>query len=571
MRRRTILASAGALAASCVAPATDAPPSRTPTASPAPTPTPDRVERLVAPLSLEQRVGQLMSVAFHGPRVTAALEAMIRGRAVGGVVLRTENAEDASALAALAADLQRIAREAGVPPLLLSLDQEGGPVVRVQRGMTALPGQMALAATPAPEDSVRRAVAVTASELAANGVRWNLAPVADVNDEPRNPIIGNRSFGSDPRRVAGLVDAAVRAYGASPVLSCAKHFPGHGSTDVDSHTGLPRIASDRARLDRVELVPFRAAIAAGVPTVMGAHIVVPALDPTPDLPVSLSSRVMTGLLRGELGFAGLAVTDDLEMGALAAIGEAQAGLRAFAAGADHLLFRFDEAAQVDGHARIVAAVRDGAIPVSRLDAAVRRVLAAKIAAGLYDAAPLPRPDAAAGAAVAMDLARQSITLLRGGGILPLRGRVYAVATTQADIASVPGDGDLATELAAMRGDVVARRFAAASEGFIAGAVAEARAADVVVAGVADIGTNDDQRRLVGALAAVRPTVLVSLRAPYDVLDAPNAAAAVCAYGGRVATLRAVAEVLTGARRPVGTLPVDIPGLYAIGAGMKDFR
>ncbi len=568
MKRRALLASAGALAASCTLPL--APGATFTFGSPTAAPTRDRVAELLAPLSLEQRAGQLMSVAFHGPAITPAIEAMIRRRAVGGLVLRTENADSAAALASLAADLQRVARDAGVPPLLLSLDQEGGSVVRVQRGMTALPGEMALAATPSPADSVRRAVAVTAAELAGSGVRWNLAPDADVNDEPRNPIIGNRSFGSDPQRVAALVDVAVRAYEAGGILCCAKHFPGHGSTDVDSHTGLPVSGSDRAHLDRVELAPFRAAIAAGVPAIMSAHIVVPALDPTPGLPVTLSWRVMTDLLRGTLGFTGLAVTDDLEMGALASIGEAQAGLRAFAAGADHLLFRFDEAAQVEGHRLIVAAVRDGRVGVARLDDAVRRVLAAKIAAGLFDASPAGRPDPAAGAAVALDLARQSVTLLRNEGALPLRGTVYAVATRGADIASAPGDSDLATELAAVRANVVARPFAFASDAFIASAVAEARSADVVVAAVADIGSNEDERRLVNALAAARPTVLVSLRAPYDVLYADGVAAVVCGYGGRVPTLRAVAEVLTGSRTPTGTLPVVIPGHFPLGAGMRDF-
>ena len=180
-------------------------------------------------------------------------------------------------------------------------------------------------------------------------MNWNLAPVADVNNEPLNPIIGNRSYGSDPQRVSTLVSAAVRAYAAAGFLCCAKHFPGHGAATVDSHVGLPIIDVDRARLDRVELPPFRAAIAAGVPAIMLAHLIVPALDATPGLPASLSRRVATDLLRKDLGFGGIALTDDLEMGALATIGEAVAGERALEAGADVVLFRFDEAS-----ARVIA-------------------------------------------------------------------------------------------------------------------------------------------------------------------------------------------------------------------------
>ncbi|MDO8506794.1 MAG: glycoside hydrolase family 3 N-terminal domain-containing protein [Candidatus Limnocylindria bacterium] len=569
MRRRAFLASAGAALAACAVPppAGIASPSAIATPSPAAT---ARIAGILASLSLEQRVGQTMSVAFHGPRITPAIEAMIRQRAVGGLVLRSENAGDAGAMRALARDLQSIARDAKVPPLLLALDQEGGPIIRLDSGMTVLPGQMALAATPDPVAAVKAAATITASELATIGIRWNLAPDADVNDEPRNPIIGNRSYGSDPSRVAALVTAAVGAYRAQGLLCCVKHFPGHGATTVDSHSGLPEIDSDRKRLDSVELVPFKAAIAAGVPAIMSAHIVVPALDATPSLPVTLSKRVMTDLVRGELGFDGLLVTDDLEMGALASVGEARAGLMALDAGADHLLFRFDESAHLEGHRLIVDAVRSGKTPATRLDAAATRVLAAKLAQGLFDTPATSPVDPAANGRTAMDLARQSITLLVNDGALPLRGRVLALGTTGADIAFMPGDSDLATELAALRPNTTPRKFAAASDAFIASAVADARDHDAVVVGVADIGVNDDQRRLVSALAAVKPTVMVSLRTPYDALYVSGVAAIVCAYGGRVPTLRAVAEILTGASRPVGKLPVDIPGRFPIGAGKTDF-
>ncbi|MDQ2952136.1 MAG: glycoside hydrolase family 3 C-terminal domain-containing protein, partial [Chloroflexota bacterium] len=515
-------------------------------------------------------VGQLMSIAFHGTKITPAVEAMIRQRAVGGIVLRAENADDAAGLAKLIADIQSIAKDAKVPPLLMSIDQEGGPVIRIGRGMTIVPGQMALAATPDPLSAIKVANTITAVELAANGVRWNFAPVADVNDEPRNPIIANRSFGSDPQRVAQLVAQSVSAYRASGMLTTAKHFPGHGSTTTDSHTGLPEIDSDRKRLDSVELVPFKAAIAAGVDAIMSAHIVVPALDPTPSLPVTLSKTVMTDLLRKELGFQGLIVSDDLEMGALATIGEAQAGLRAFEAGVDHLLFRFDESAYLEGHRLLVEAARSGRIAAARLDASVQRFIGAKVQQGLYENRAPPAPELTQNERAAMDLARQSITLLSNEGVLPLRGRVLAVGVIGADIGFVAGDGDLGTELAAARPNTTARRFAQATDAFIASAVADARSADVVVVGVADVATNDDQRRLVEALRAVKPTVLVSLRGPYDSLYVSGVAAIVCAYGGRVPTLRALAEMLTGARRPVGRLPVVIPGRYAIGAGRTDF-
>jgi beta-N-acetylhexosaminidase len=566
VKRRAFLASAGGALAACTIPKTSI---GSPTTGPNAT-VPEKAAQIVASLTPEQKVGQLMSVAFHGTKITPAVEAMIRQRGLGGLVLRAENADDAGGLTRLTADLQAVARDAKVPPLLISIDHEGGPVIRVGSGMTILPGQMALAATPDPLSAITRVNTISGAELIAAGVRWNLAPVADVNDEPRNPIIANRSFGSDPQRVAQLVAQSVRAYRAARMFPTAKHFPGHGSTTTDSHTGLPEIDSDRKRLDAVELVPFKAAIAAGVQAIMSAHIVVPALDPTPSLPVTLSKKVMTDLLRGELGFQGLIVSDDLEMGALSTIGEARAGLMAFKAGVDHLLFRFDESAQTEGHRLLLEALKSGDITTARLDASVLRVVGAKVQQGLYEARAPTALDLDQNGRDALELTRQSITLLANDGVLPLRGKVLAVGVIGADIGFIPGDSDLGTELAAFRPNTTARKFAQATDAFIASVVTDARAADTVVVGVADLGTNDDQRRLVAALAAAKPTVLVSLRAPYDALYVSGVAAIVCAYGGRVPTLRAVAEVLTGARKPVGKLPVVIPGRFDIGAGKGDF-
>jgi len=554
LNRRSFLGAAAATLAACAAPA----------------PEPTRIAKLIASLSVEQRAGQAMAIAFHGSSVTSAVEDMIRTRGVGGVVLRAENAPNATALARICADLQRIAAEAKIPPLFLALDQEGGSIVRIASGMTVFTSQMGLAATPDPAAAVQRAATITAGELRANGVNWNFAPVADVNNEPLNPIIGNRSYGSDPQRVSSLVAAAVRAYAAAGLLCCAKHFPGHGAATVDSHLALPIIDVDRARLDRVELPPFRAAIAAGVPAIMLAHLIVPALDPTPSLPASLSRRVTTDLLRRELGFAGLAVTDDLEMGALASIGEAAAGERAIEAGADYVLFRFDEAAQRDGHRLISVAIRNGSLP--NFEVTLQRLLDAKLRYGILDQQSVPAPDLTANAAAALDIARSSITLVHNDGrVLPLRGRVYVVSTTTADLTPLPGDSDLATELERARPDVMGRKFGTTiSDSVITNVLDEARSADVVVAGVADIGINDDQLKLVSRLAAAKPTVLVSLRGPYDVAIAPNVAACVCAYDGRVPTLRALTEVLNGARKPAGSLPVTVSARHPIGAGMRDF-
>ena len=512
-----------------------------------------------------------MSVAFHGTKITPALEGMIRGRGLGGVILFSENFDgDATKLRSLIADLSRIAAEAKIPPLFFSIDQEGGAVVRITRGATILPGNMALAATADPADSIRKAVAITARDLRAIGVNFELAPDADVNNEPRNPIILNRSFGSDPQRVASLVRVAVQAFAEAKLLSCVKHCPGHGATTTDSHTGLPLLDVDRARLDAVELVPFKAAIAAGTPAIMSAHIRIPSLDPTADLPVTLSAKVMTDLIRTQLGFTGLLVTDDLEMGALTQTRtEAQAGYEAFLAGADYLLFRFDESAQTDAHDRLTRGISSDAAALARSGDAVGRILAAKERFGILDAAaPSGTPGSDADRATADELARASITVLRAGG-LPLRGRVFVVSPTGPDIALAADQPLLGQVLGQRLPNVTTQTFTLSpSQADIDRAVAAARDADVAVMGSADLFSYPQQAKLAQALQAVKPTVLVSLRSPYDILSAPAVGGYVCAYTGREPTLRAIADVLTGSRAPTGTLPVDIPGLYRIGDGMK---
>lgn len=516
-------------------------------------------------MPLAERVGQLLTVAFHGRTITPHLETLIRERRVGGVIVFAENVADAAGLRALADDLQRLARDVGSPPLFVAIDHEGGSVIRVGSGLTVLPSAMALAATDDPVASVEQASGIAASELRSVGVNWDLAPVADVLDEPRNAILLNRSFGSDPDRVGQLASAWVRGHEKQGLLSCAKHFPGHGSTTVDPHTGLPDLAHDRARLDRVDLIPFRMAIAAGVPAVMTAHILLTAIDA--QRPATLSSRVLGDILRTDLGFAGIIVTDDLEMDALRSFGSVpEVAVLAIQAGADHLLFRFDEEAQRAAHRLLADAAGDGRISADRLDAAVGRVLAAK--AALAQAVTAAAPDPAANAAAAQDLARRSITLLRNEGVLPLRGRILAASVTQPDLSLLPDTLSVGEALrergASVQALSVPKRPSSAE---IAAAVSAAREADVAVAATADLQTYPEQAELVRALAKTKPTILVSMRSPYDVMSVPEIPAYLCAYYGRPDAARAVAEVLLGKTKPQGKLPVEIPGLFPIGAGL----
>jgi beta-N-acetylhexosaminidase len=287
---------------------------------------------------------------------------------------------------------------------------------------------MALGATFS-EDLVARAAAATAGELRAMGINVNLGPVVDVNSNPLNPVIGTRSFGADPAWVARLGAAAVEATQRSGVLAVAKHFPGHGDADADSHLGLPLLPHTAERFAAVEWPPFEAAVAAGASGVMTAHLAVPALEPDPLLPASLSPRIV-GALRQLVGDDRLIISDDLEMGAiLEGLGTAEAAKMALLAGSDVLLFRRNADEQRRAHALLAAAVQTGEIPLPRLDASVRRVLRAKQAAGLlgdqppFPALPQALPVAAgspANQAVAAEAARRAVTLVRNeGGALPL--------------------------------------------------------------------------------------------------------------------------------------------------------
>ena len=311
-------------------------------------------------------------------------------------------------------------------PLLIAADFELGVSNRLH-GATAFPNAMAIGAT-GRVDYAEAFGRITGLEARAIGIHWNFSPVADVNSNPANPIINTRSFGEDPQQVGDMVSAYIRGTHASGMLSTAKHFPGHGDTATDSHLGLAQVTGDRARLDSVELPPFRNAIAAGVDSVMVAHVTVPALDSTPNAVATVSPQIVSGLLRHDMQFKGIIVTDALDMGALTHLYVADIGreaVDAFKAGNDVLLIPPD----LDAAFRsMVAAVRSGEIPQSRLDESVLKILKVKASLGLDKArlVDISALDTAVGRpeniAAGQKMADDSITLVRQNeSFLPLAG------------------------------------------------------------------------------------------------------------------------------------------------------
>ena len=335
-----------------------------------------------------RRVGQRFMVGFEGFTASADVKALVRDFGVGHVVLFARNVAGPEQVADLVRELQSVARDSGQErPLLVAVDQEGGRVARLKEPWTVWPAARAVGRMGS-EETARKMAEALAEELVACGIRYDFAPCVDVDTNPRNPVIGDRSFGEDPDLVGRLGAAMIRGFQENGVAACAKHFPGHGDTDVDSHLDLPSIEHSRSRLDDVELRPFRKAIEAGVATVMTSHLLVREIDDT--LPATLSRRIVTGLLREELGYRGVVVTDALEMKALAKHWTpAQISVRAAQAGCDLLALCSGHDAQVEAMEGLIRALEAGEVPFKEAEAADGRVRALKerFLAGYQDPDP----------------------------------------------------------------------------------------------------------------------------------------------------------------------------------------
>lgn len=314
----------------------------------------------------ERRAAGLLCIGFPGPEPDAEFRALL-DRGVRAVILFARNATSIP-------DARRLTdrlRAATPERLLVAIDQEGGSVRRLTEGTAAIPSMRDVGATGDPARAAEVG-ALLARDLRAAGIDLDLAPVLDVDSNPANPVIGPRAFSADPDRVAAMGAALIAALQVGGVAACGKHFPGHGDADVDSHHDLPVLRHDRDRLERIELPPFRAAIAADVAAIMTAHVLLPALDAT--RPATLSPAIVAGLLRRDLGYAGVVISDDLEMEAIAGrLGIGEAAVAAVAAGVDLLLVCHEAERQHAALDALAAAIRDGTIPAPRVAAALHRI------------------------------------------------------------------------------------------------------------------------------------------------------------------------------------------------------
>ena len=564
-------------------------------------------DRELRRMTLDEKIGQMIAVGINATFLNQEsaefkeLRRQVEQNHIGGLILFRGPVYES---VHLVNRMQAFARE----PLLISADLEAGSGMRFDDTVN-FPWNMAVGATGNTEYA-RRQGALTAREARALGVTQIFAPVVDVNNNAANPVINVRSYGEDPQAVAAMGAAFITGAQAGGVIATAKHFPGHGDTAVDSHRGLPVIDVPRARLDAVELVPFRAAVNAGVGAVMPGHIALPQIEPTTitprenrqagtyadkeiivenaTLPGSLSARVINGLLRHDLGFDGIVVTDALDMSGLTIyFTQGEEGVRAVEAGADMLLKPSDPDAVLQG---VRAAVQSGRLTEKRIEESARRILAAKYDLGLVKqrSTPLDEIDRIVSSNEAVQLAQEiaehAVTLVRDDAhLLPLAAlkpdaHIFNLAITNGEdrfFVAQPFVNALAHDGRKVETVVLDER---SSEDEVKKAVERAKKADLVIVsmygrvrtGQSNSGALPEPgaRSLAKLVEHNRPLVGISFGNPYLLMNFPELKTYLVAYGDMPALQRATARALLGEIDVVGRLPISLPQLYARGAGIQ---
>ncbi|MFD0674425.1 glycoside hydrolase family 3 N-terminal domain-containing protein [Cohnella sp. GCM10027633] len=533
-------------------------------------------DKLMSYMTVNEQVGQMLMPYFkqwNGKSTTsmnAGIEMTLRDQNPGGFILFENNIVNAKQVATFTHDVQT---RAGDIPLFFGVDQEGGVVNRLPGG-TNLPGQMALGAT-GDADLAVAAGKLTGEEMKALGLQVNFAPSLDVNSNPDNPIIGIRSFGSDPDLVSSLGLATMKGLRQAGVIAAVKHFPGHGDTNVDSHLGLPVLNHDRSRLDAVELKPFRAAIEAGADMIMTAHIAFPAIDnqhvislkdgSSVPIPATLSKKVLTGLLREELGFKGVIITDAFTMKGIAEhFGEKDAVVRAVSAGVDIVLMPQD---LETAHDTLVKAVKNGTISSDRIRDSVRRILELKSKYGLFDRdyddfptrlASLPTViGSAAHRQVERTIAERAVTTLAGPIESIRQGDHVVIAAADEDtgkqlekqLVAASTTQRLTTEVVVLGQTKTTQAIDKADYVILASYQFRNVASEFGWAGyqaILDLMNKKRQRY-----------TLLSLGNPYEMLYLQNAKSALAVYGKQQPNLAASAKALLGTIMAQGVLPVQL--------------
>lgn len=527
-------------------------------------------------MNLEQRIGQKLLLAFECKELTPEVRSAFQKYFPCGVTLfRPFNIDNPTQLRALTDSFQQLAHELHLPPLLIATDQEGGQLMSIGDG-TPLPGNMALGATRSAK-LARCAGEVLGRELAALGINVNYAPCADVNINPKNPVVGVRSFGEDPNLVGELAAALIEGMQSQGVAATAKHFPGHGDTASDSHHALPTVPHQWGRLQAVEFPPFKAAIQAQTKLVMTAHLGIPSIDGADAPPATLSHNILTGLLRHELGFKGVIITDAMDMHAIRQ-GDLLGvdAVRAVNAGADLLLVMSKSMDHKRIYESLLQAAQNSQLDLNELDVSLERIDSLKQWLNSQPSAPdLSVIQCAEHMQVANEIAEKSITLVRDhSDLLPIHlkpeQRIAVIIPKPADL--TPADTSsyitpkLADSLREYHPNVDEYVIPYAPDGkTIISMVEQVRDYDFIIMGTINAFNQDGQSALVCEIQKLNiPMIVAALRLPYDLAAFPEVSTYLCTYSILEPSMRALAKAVFGHGEMTGRLPVSIPSLYEAG-------
>ncbi len=501
-------------------------------------------------MPLEEKVGQMMMVGFDGASPPAHILAWLASGRIGGIYLFDRNVQSPAQVKQLVDDCRRAAKH----PILVGIDQEGGVVARLREGFSESPGAMALGASGDPQLAEDVAF-MLGTELAALGINWNFAPVADIAHQPDNPSVGARSVGSDERLVSRMVAAQIHGYQRAGVAATVKHFPGLGNTVIDTHDDVAKVAGPLDYLYQRDILPFRAAIEADVACVMLTHVIYEALDAR--LPATLSPRVVKGLLRTELGYEGAVCTDCMEMKAITrGFGAGESAVLAVLAGVDMPLFSHTRRHQEAAYEAVLTAAQSGRIPQARIDQSVERIGQLKSRYRLDKQPALSVVACDSHQSLALRAARCGTVLVKRGDALPLgvnESRIVCI-----EFAAKPGS--ISRLLSARLPQATCHAIDPRLPRFLAGPklkqlIAEA---DTVILLTRNAHLQPSQLRLAQRVIDLAArTVLICSRNPYDAGKLYGADTVICTNGDSEASLAAAVEAVCGDTLPTGQLTVDI--------------
>ena len=512
-------------------------------------------------MPFKKQIGQGLVVGFSGYEVPGELRDLVKNYNVGNFILFKRNIKDGFQLRNLCNELQTLALEENGTLAFIAIDQEGGAVSRLGADAAVIPSAMCVSATGNPENAYLAGF-ITGQELRAMGVNFNLAPCLDVNANLDNPVIGVRSYGDTPKLVSAYGTRMIQGLLDSGILCCAKHFPGHGDTSVDSHLSLPKIDKPFKEMEVCDLVPFIAAIEKGVPAVMTAHILFPQIEPDP-VPATMSQRIITGLLKEKIGFKGLVISDCMMMQAIQAYyGTVNGVVSALGAGVDLVLISHSIPLAAQACEAIETALADGHLASDKMTESVQKILAYK------QSLPVGQEDISAVGGLSHrkavnDIMEQGLTLVKAPmGKCPPLGDTplfLGCAPFQVTIASDPEEGNLSFPQMmqdVMGGDALFTPEDPSADEIVA-LVERASGYSSVVIGTYNGHIKTGQLQLVHALCSLPiPVICVALRNPYDLLALPDNVTCVAVYSYDNLSMAAVIKLLRGALNPVGSLPLS---------------